>query len=140
MKIDALEAKLDVLNTAELEVKLDDGTRYTDDAELVEHETKVIAEVDANEVKIDAVEAKLDVLNTAALEVKLDDGTRYTDDAELAEHGASVIAEVDGNEVKIDALEVKMDNLDTDLGDEFVGMRWLLIENNLVHKLCPAWM
>ena len=65
-------AKTDILNAisahdaaikallAEIEDKLDDETRFTDDTELAALQTALKAEIDANEAKIDDIEAKLD--------------------------------------------------------------------------------
>jgi len=117
-EIDAIEGKVDSLSTAvaAVEAKLDDETRFTDDAELATHEAKVIAEIDANEDKLDTIigydiPGRFDALDSAvaAVEAKLDDETRFTDDAELATHEAKVIAEIDANEDKLDSLEAKVD-------------------------------
>ena len=88
-KLDTLEGKADNLATqlsahdsdmkaqfdqvdaalASLEGKLDDETRFTDDTELGDAQTAIIAEIDANEGKLDslstavaAVEGKLDTI------------------------------------------------------------------------------
>lgn len=47
------------IDVAAVEAKLDDETRWTDDAELAIHEAAVIAEIDANEVKIDILTVNL---------------------------------------------------------------------------------
>ena len=86
---------------AAVEGKLDDETRFTDDAEAAALEANLTAEINANEsllidldADVAAVEGKLDSLDTdlGSVEAKLDDETRFTDDAEAAALEASLTA------------------------------------------------
>ena len=80
--------------------KLDDETRFTDDAELAKVRSDLTAEIDANETKIDFLEAKLD------------DAAQFTDDVELASAKGELGEEIDANEEKIDELAKAVASID----------------------------
>lgn len=75
-------------------VRLDDGTRFTSDAELAAQTSALVGEIDANEARLVAVQAALA------------DGSRWVDDAELNAVHADLSA-------AIAALRARLDEHDT---------------------------
>ncbi|MFC2108170.1 hypothetical protein ACFLS5_01765 [Candidatus Bipolaricaulota bacterium] len=80
------------IDVAAVEAKLDDETRWTDDAELATHEANVIAEIDANEVKIDILTVNLATHDT---DIKADILQHDTDiKALIGSPAASISADI----------------------------------------------
>lgn len=82
-----------------IEAKLDDGTRFTSDAERNTQTTTITNNI-------------VNALNPGItrLEGKLDDGSRFTSDAERTAQTTQLVNEINQNETKIDRLESKLDD------------------------------
>ena len=93
-------------NLAPIEAKLDDGTRFTSDAERNTQTTTLQTSITT---------AQNNVINnnnaqTTTIVNILNDGTRFTSDAERIAMQNALVTEINANETKIDRLEVKLDN------------------------------
>lgn len=94
-----------LVNIARLEAKLDDGSRFTSDAELNAQTAALNAAItNAQNNMINNNNAQ-----TTTIVNILNDGTRFTSDAERIALQNTLVTEINANETKIDRLEVKLD-------------------------------
>jgi hypothetical protein len=93
-----------------IEAKLDDGTRWTNDAERNTQTTTI--NNNTNTSNTNQTNTILNSINPniARVEAKLDDGTRFTSDTERTNMQNALVGEINQNETKIDRLEAKLDD------------------------------
>jgi hypothetical protein len=93
-----------------IEAKLDDGTRWTNDAERNTQTTTINNNTNtSNTTQTNTILNSINP-NIARVEAKLDDGTRFTSDTERTNMQNAIVGEINQNETKIDRLEAKLDD------------------------------